>query len=55
MTVDGEETTVNVAKTGKTTWRAWGVFRGKSIEETGGTESGALSGWKRMADYLTND
>lgn len=55
VTVDGEETSVNVAKTGKVTWRAWGFFRNKHIEQTGGTESGALSAWKRKAEYLTND
>lgn len=53
--IDGAECTVNVAKTGATTWTAYGDFRGKHIQRTGRSDSQALEAWRRAANYQANE
>ncbi len=53
--VDDEDVNIWVTKTGKTTWRAHGEFRGKHVDAVGQSAPGAISAWKSKADYLTKD
>ncbi len=55
ITIDGESCTVTVIKTGKTTWTARGNFRGKPGSGTGATESSALAGWRKWAEFSANE
>lgn len=53
--VDHESCIVWSAKTGKSTWRAYGNFRDHPIDENGRTESEALSRWKKRAEYHASE
>jgi len=53
--IDGEECSVHVAKTGATTWMAYGLFRGKHISQTGRSDSQALDAWRRIANHQANE
>lgn len=53
--VDGEQCTVHVAKTGVTTWKAYGDFRGQHINQTGRSDSQALDAWRRAANCQANE
>ncbi|WP_324809790.1 hypothetical protein [Ralstonia pickettii] len=53
--VDDEDVSIWVTKSGKSTWRAHGEFRGKHVDAVAQSESGAISAWKSKADYLTKD
>lgn len=48
---DGELVDICVAQDGLTTWRAWGQFRGQSIDATGSSEANAKDQWQQNADY----
>ena len=53
--IDGEQCTVHVAKTGVTTWKAYGDFRNQHINQTGRSDSQALTAWCRAANYKANE
>lgn len=55
VVIDGEQCSVNVAKTGATTWNAYGNFRGKYISQTGRSDTQALDAWRRAANHLANE
>lgn len=53
--IDGESCNVWTAKTGAR-WRAWGRFRGQSIEvRDGDSESGAIRKWTYLANSVANE
>jgi hypothetical protein len=54
ITVDGELCNVWVVKTGKGTWKAYGKFRDRHIEQSNSSESSAVSSWKRIAEFEAN-
>lgn len=51
ITVDDTPCKIWSLKTGKSTWRAYGTFRGKHIDVRGKSESEALSQWRHIAEY----
>lgn len=53
--VDGEMIDIWVAQDRRTTWRAWGEFRGRHFDATGSSESNAKDRWTEKADYLSKD
>lgn len=55
VTVDDEECKVWLVQSGKRTWRAYGPFRTRHIEARGASESAALSGWARSAEYAASE
>lgn len=54
-TIDGEQCLVHVAKTGASTWRAYGAFRGKHLDQTGRSDSLALAAWRKIANHHANE
>ena len=55
VTVDGVSINVWVVKTGKVTYRAYADFRGRRLEGTGTSESGAVGAWQSKANYAANE
>lgn len=55
IVIDGELCKVWSVKIGSSTWRAYGSFRAKQIDETGGTVSDSLLNWRRIAEYQANE
>jgi hypothetical protein len=55
VTVDEETYIVWAVKSGKSTWTAYGDFRGRYIRKTGGSESSAISSWKHIANHRANE
>lgn len=53
--IDGEQCSVNVVKTGATTWKAYGDFRGIHISQTARSDSQALDAWRRAANHQANE
>ncbi|MFL9921591.1 hypothetical protein PQR75_40820 [Paraburkholderia fungorum] len=53
--VDEEDVSVWVAKSGKVTWRAWATFRGRHINVSGQSKTGAVDAWKQTADYASKE
>lgn len=51
ITVDDTTCKIFIQKTGKSTWRTYGTFRGKHIDVGGKSESDALSQWRHIAEY----
>lgn len=47
--IDGENCVITIAKTGKSTWKAWGNCSGRRVDATGSSESSAYSHWKDNA------
>ena len=55
VSVDGELVDIWGARDGRTTWRAWGQFRGQSFDATGSSESNAKDRWQQKADYIAKE
>jgi hypothetical protein len=55
IVIDNETCVIHTLKTGKVTWKAYGEFRGKHINEGGRSESGAIMGWRKIANYIANE
>lgn len=55
VTVDGEELSIYIIKTGSTTWKATGTFRGKQIIASGHSVSEARKNWKSRAEYAAKE
>lgn len=53
--IDGECCPVHYAQSGAVTWRAWGPFRGRTVEATGRSASDALDKWRSRANYDANE
>ncbi|MGH8128333.1 MAG: hypothetical protein ACRETC_08205 [Gammaproteobacteria bacterium] len=49
--IDEEMCNVYVVKSGDVVWKAYGSFRGMHIEQSGSSESSALSHWRRIAEF----
>lgn len=52
--IDEQPCLVHLAKTGGTTWTAYGDVQGVRVTATGRSEAQALSGWRRHANYQAN-
>jgi hypothetical protein len=55
VTIDETDCSVHVVKTGSSTWRAYGDFRGKHIQVTGRSESDAFDKWRSRANSTANE
>lgn len=53
--IDDQMCLVWVGQARGSTWRAYGDFRGRHIEQTGRSASDALSQWKQAAEYAANE